>query len=402
MENTVWKKALINTLAATGSNVGLEAASGGKPALVYICSNDVSDGTAAYTIDATINNILPPIPTANVTKIVKTSAVAEVTQIGIIGVDTEVILVDTRYKVMIGNPIDKYEGRTIKEPFVYAYTSPAASGGVAVDRLNVYSALNNKINNHLTNKVTSYLMYEVAFTGGTSAGDAALNFTIGETVTQETSGITAKVAGCWITGGTMAGDDAAGFVYLYDFSAIASWDTGTKTLTGGTSALVVTGTAITTANAIMGLVITDDAGYYPANPGSRKGPSWIGVGETFTVAHVDVGVLTATTNAIALGRDGVVSEGIGTRMLTDVPAFTVDKQDYVSGDPAFYTNEVPVAGTLYTRYDIHLNAPAVFDSYKGKAETAGVVYTLWASETNGTNLTALETAFTEAIGVTAT
>ena len=135
---------------------------------------------------------------------------AEVRQVILFGASTtkETIVASTRYAIEIGNPEQDYESHR-QHPIIHAYTSDATlSGSAATDRAAVYDALIAKVNAYANNNATATALSYVAFTGGTSAGDAATNFTIGETVTQSTSGITAKVALCTITSGTMAGDDS--------------------------------------------------------------------------------------------------------------------------------------------------------------------------------------------------
>jgi hypothetical protein len=93
MRTQVWKKAIINTLAADGGNVGYTAATGGFPAMMYICSNDISNNAGSpFTVVGTPSEILPPIPAKSVLSISKIASAAEVTQILMLGVDTEVIV----------------------------------------------------------------------------------------------------------------------------------------------------------------------------------------------------------------------------------------------------------------------------------------------------------------------
>lgn len=395
MKTQVWKKAIINTLAATGSNVGLSTATGGLPAMVYICSNDVSTGTASYTIDATVSEILPPFPADKVQFITKQYSAAEVRQLLLFGLDTETIIASQRYTIKIGNMFERYEGETKKVPVNYSYTAPAVLSGVAAtDLTNVYTVLAAKINASTTNTVTAYLMYKVAFTGGTDSGSTTTKMTPGETLTQETSGITMKVAGHTISSGTFVGDNAAGTIYLYDFSAIGSWSTASKTLTGGTSTLVVTTNAALTCQ---GLVILDDAGYYPYNPSVRRGPSWVGQ-DGWNSAHVKQ---IDTTAATMYGRAGVISVGIGSRLFQDLPYFNADKTDYSQGNPGFILNANPDVTKTYTRVDIHLAPGQVEQVLEGNQVISQFVYTIWIEEDGGlTNNAAFLAALAATTGKT--
>ena len=92
MRTTVWKKAIINTLASGGQNLGLSAATGGLPALMYISADDISTGTASFTIDVAVTEILPPIPVSYISSITKIASAAEVKQILMFGIATETIV----------------------------------------------------------------------------------------------------------------------------------------------------------------------------------------------------------------------------------------------------------------------------------------------------------------------
>lgn len=400
MKNVVWKKGIINTLLGdSGANVALAAATGTLPALAYICSDAASTGGNPWTLVGNPAVIFPPIPYGSVTKIEKIVSAAEVRQIAVLGIDTEVIVLSTRYKIEIGNAAERYEGAaTPLQP--YAYTSPAVlSGNAQTDRNNVYTVLNSKINAR-NNHVTSYLMYVVAFTTGGSVGGAHKNFVIGEVVTQETSFATAQVAACVITSGTMADGNAAGNIYLYNITG--TWSAAAKYIEGAdgagkTNCKVTTNAAL----AIQGLVIVDDAGYYPSNPSMRRGPSSVITSYGFTLAHFDVGVSTATTEATKIGLTGVISRGIGAHLLTDVPTFNADKTDYASGDASFVVNAAPVSGTNYTQLNIHISSNAVWSSLVPAEFGDQYILVLYIQEDSGlTNHALFLTALAYATGVT--
>lgn len=251
--------------------------------------------------------------------------VAEAKQIVTIGADVtpEVIVASTRYKIEIGNPDDKYESQK-KGPAIHAYTTAAAlSGNAATDRSNVYTALNTKINAYAGNNVTSYLLTIAAYTLGGSVGDAATNFIIGENVEQETSTETARIAKCTITSGTFAGDDAAGYVWVFNISDVSAWlETAKKLTADGTVAGVSTNCIITVTNATTvhntGLVIEDDAGYFISNI-SRAGVNWVGATQGWTTSIAVV----ALASAYALG--------IGSVMAQLIPRYDHGKVAVISG-----------------------------------------------------------------------
>jgi len=250
--------------------------------------------------------------------------VAETSQIVVIDAVAvpEVITASTRYRIEIGNPDDKYETHR-RFPSVHAYTTAAnLSGTASTDRANVYNALADKINGYATNNATAYPLTVVDFTLGTSTGDAFTNFIVGETVTQETSSETARVARCTITSGSMATDDAAGKIWLFDRSADApTWLETLKTLSagGGTgeSNCVVSQTNATTVYD-QGLAIEDSAGYFISTIG-RAGANWVGATQGFQTAVAEVSLAP------------VYSMGIGSVMAQLVPRYDHSMQDVVSG-----------------------------------------------------------------------
>lgn len=100
------------------------------------------------------------------------------------------------------------------------------------------------------------------------------------------------------------------------------------------------------------VTITDDAGYYPARPSGRKGPSEVQVAQGL----VDPLVTTTITTA------GVVSVGDGTRLLADVPV--LDAQGgLASGEldmPSGFVN-----GQFYSIFDVTYAKPAGHSAISG-------------------------------------
>ena len=313
------------------------------------------------------------------------ASAAEVRQLVLVGASTskETIVASTRYSIVIGNPEQDYESHR-QHPIVHAYTSAATlSGTAATDRTTVYDALIAKINAYAGNNVTAYSLTYAAFTLGTSAGDAATNFTIGDTVTQETSTETAKVARCTITSGTMAGDDAAGNIWLYDISDEDSWLATAKTLTGGTSAVVATVTNATTVHGT-GIAILDDAGYFTSKIG-RGGANYVALKSGFA------------TDSVYISAAAVYSRGIGTTMLAQRAVYDHAKQDLLYGDieMEFQNDALPVAGATYRKYII-VYKDGDEDSMGASLEESLSEAILWVSEGNSTNLTNFHSALATA------
>ena len=201
------------------------------------------------------------------------------------------------WSLQIWNPDSQYETQR-QTPNKFAFTSAnTLSASAFTDRTNVYTALVGKVNANTNDNVTAYSLAKVPYTLGSSSDDSATNFVIGEIVHQATSAITAQVAACSIDSGSMAADNAAGTLWLYNFSAEASYDTGTKTwtaagtaaattLTPATTNCVVTGTAAA-AYFYQGMVIVDSAGYFTSSK-DRGGINRVLLTAGFSVATATV------------------------------------------------------------------------------------------------------------------
>lgn len=358
-------------------------------------ANLISDATIKqWSVVKTSAGMVPvigPFRTGKIRSIESFNPQREIRQLIVIGAATEeTIVASTRYKVEVGNQEDAYETQHTS-PNVYAYTSAAVlSGTASTDRTNVYTALVNKINAYAGNNVTSYGLTKVAYTGGTSTGDAATGFVIGETVTQQTSTLTAKVAKYTITSGTFAADSAAGNIWLYDLSTYTGWLTTAVTLTAaGTAAATVTTPAttncvVTQTNATtlhyQGIVVLDDAGYFTSKLG-RGGLSYVETTQGFTAASVEV--------AIA----GQYSIGIGSTMLALKPIFDLTKQQVISGRLEYeLTNGDAFDSTkTYRKYVVRL-ADGDENALSGEVEAAEQEVLLYVDYADG-DLADFNTAF---------
>ena len=307
------KVAILNALEAAGANV-------------------IDDTTAKHwsiVKDSTGKEvILGPVDYGKVATMEIFASQAEVRQHVVIGASTtkETITASTRYAIVV-NEAQDYETEPQGNK-TFAYTTAAAlSGTAATDRATVYSALAGKVNAYDGVNVTAYTLTYVAFTAGISTGDAAANFIIGETVTQETSSETAKVAKCDITSGTMAGDDAAGNLWLYDLSDPDSWLstavdlTAAGTVAGVSTNIVVTQTDATTVQNT-GIVIVDDAGYFTSKIG-RGGSSLVFNRSGFSTATPSISVAAQ------------YPRGIGSVMVAQKAIFDRGHRDVVQGDTDF-------------------------------------------------------------------
>lgn len=319
--------AILNSIEAAGAQV---------------ITNATSREWSVVTLSTNKENLIGPVPYGAGVRVEYFDPQAEVRQLVTIGDSTtkETIVASTRYRIEIGNPEHTYE-TTPNTPKVFAYTSSATlSGTAATDRAVVYRALRDKINNYAGAHVTAYTLTYAAFTLGTSAGDAATNFIVGELVTQETSGLTARVAKCTITGGTFAADNAAGHIWLYNLSTETGWLETAKTLTAaGTVAGVSTNCVVTVTNATTvhatGLAILDNAGYFTSALG-RGGKSYVGLTQGFS------------TDSPTVVIEGKYAMGIGSVMAALKPVYDHSKQDLIAGSLEYDFQAGSVADTTKT------------------------------------------------------
>ncbi len=392
MSRTVIRKAIINTLKSGGGNVKDVSADGPFPGQCIICEDNSASSIA---------NILPPFEKGSVTRAYKVASQAEVAQIALVGRADETVVADTRYQIILFNNAVK-EGQKQTE-YIYNYKAPATlTGTPATDRYNMYYDLVNKINAKAYNKVGAYLVHKVAFTAGQTALPQ-----VGETVTQETSGVTAKIAAVSVTSGTINATTAAGYIWLYDVSDTSSWLSASKTLTGGTSGFVCTAAVDITASANkgQGMVIVDDGDYFPARPsGASRGKTGVMLtaGFTGTDATVEIGTSTLAVDStgVLYGRTGVYSRGIGSRMSQNTPVFAPDGETIVTGEADQILNEAVDTTKTYTEFHIIEDAKPSSSTLTGYSKNEDIHYVLYANESNSGYLTALESAIESALSVT--
>lgn len=289
--------AVLNTIAASGANV-LDDATGNVWGIV--------DGSGAI--------LLGTFPRGKIVRKESFTPVAENRQVVLLGASAtkEVIAAATRYKIEIGNPEVKYETFPTN-PAVHAYTTPVAlSGDADTDRLNVFSALVNKVNNYAGNNASASLLHQFAFTLGGASGNDEL--TVGTTITQQTSGVTAVVGKVTVTSGSWAGGDAAGTIWVYG----ASGDPTDGALTWGYASSTITQT-IHTLLLGTGMACVDDAGYFISSL-TRKGANWYAATQGFQTAVFE------------LAEAAVYAMGIGSVLAQLEPRYDPSKQDAIEGE----------------------------------------------------------------------
>jgi hypothetical protein len=376
---TVLKKGIINTLAASGGNLFTDSVIGGYKIVA----------------DKTADPLVPIIPYSIKAKSVRNvryvASAAEVRRAWTIGVtDTETIVASTKYTIEIGYAQYKKESTRLGGSKKYGFTSAAAlTGTAATDRLNVFTALNNKINADSGNFVTSYLLTKVTPTA--AAGD--LNeVVVGTKVFQTDS---TEAAAEWVGYVAYKPTSWSGAVPLYVYTVSGTLDATTDKslkvgnyITGDGSTLEdITTDAANTAVAGQGLFIEDDAGYWTTPSLNRPGFSSVFVTNGFS----------ATTPYIT--RDGVYAQGIGSEMLLHKPVYNYLGNDIDSGDAEYTFNADPSSAKTYTLAIIEIRdtpePTAGENTYKGQ----DVELHLYMDESNSTNLTNLKSALTAIVGL---
>lgn len=399
--NLIQELAVLNTVLATGKNVKAETGAGivggGQ---VLVASNDIS-GSAVPQL------IINPLHKGEIVAGVKQASQLEVRQISVIGLPDgttaspvrETIVKDKRYKIEITHSREKTE--TGQKPVgIYAYTAPSVlSGTASTDRENVFTKLMNKINAHASNYGEAFLLRSSAFTLGQTALPV-----VGETITQETSTETAKIAAVWVSSGDITTGDAAGLIFYYDISDESAWLTTAKTLTGGTSGFVCTATNATYTTG-EGLVFVDDAGYYSPRPATRQGAPYVQCTQGFDVYTAKQGegnTLTAGATGLLCGRAAVIGRGYGSRLIQDIPVFTPGGENIISGEAAYAkTNASFNAAKTYTQYVLtkRINSGPAQQAHGG-ATPKDTLIVIYADEDNATYLAAFESALETALGIT--
>jgi hypothetical protein len=332
-------------------------------------------------------NLLGPFRYGKGVRVEYFDSVAEVRQLITIGATLamEVIVAATVYKIKIGDSNNYYESQK-REPVVFSTLSPALVSAY-VDRATVYSALVAKINAYPGLNCVAHGLLRAAYTIGTDQADAGHphGFTVGETVTQETTAATAKIAAYTIVTGTFHGTNATGLLWLYDLSTTdALWDTTGLYITGSTSHNRATITNATTYFD-QGIAIRDNANYFTSDK-QRGGVSSVFVGENFDA------VVPVVTIA------GVYPEGIGTVMLAQKPVFDPSTQELISGslEYDFQDGMNAVAGSTYCKCVI-TTADGDEDSMCGTLEDAERESILYMSEATADHITDIKAALDAAI-----
>jgi len=332
-------------------------------------------------------NLLGPFRYGKGVRVEYFDSAAEVRQLITIGATLamETIVANTVYKVKIGNSNSSYESHR-QEPIVFSTLSPALVSAY-VDRATVYSALVAKINAYPGLDCVAYGLLRATYTIGTDQGDAGHQhgFTVGETVTQETTAATAKIAAWTITAGSFHGTNAVGLLWLYDLSTTdALWDTTGLYITGSTSHNRATITNATTYFD-QGIAILDNANYFTSHK-QRGGISSVFVGDNFESV--------TPTATIA----GVYPQGIGTVMLAQKPVFDPTTQDLISGslEYDFQDGMNAVAGSTYCKCVI-VTSDGDEDAIGGTLEDAERESILYMSEATADHITDIKAALSAAI-----
>lgn len=287
---------------------------------------DIATDTSTNPSQIRIPGLLP-MAIDSIRSVNAETAVDEVSQVWTLGVAvTPIITASTRYQVYFGDNGSTQQAMAVSwKP--RGYTSPPVlTSSAATDRHNAYVAIANQINNDPIAYATAYPLVTVAY-------DAqAANFTVGETVTDGTTGAT----------GIVVADVDAGAT-----GTLTVGQTGNYTLTFNDNNAItgsVSGSATINGNGIVGvgLRVVDDAGYY--TPGTQR----VGPNSMMATIGFSPAMLTNTTA-------GVVPRGQGEYLALDVPLMEVLSDNLRSGTWSMATNQAPITTAEYTKVVIIYN-----------------------------------------------
>lgn len=310
---------------------------------------------------------LVPMNTAYNIVVTETVAVTEVKQeVTIGGATTITVAASTKYQIKGGNTSNRVEGAQ-SQLKNYGYTAPAVlSGSASVDRQNLFAALAYKIMHDTSSNCWAFPLITVAQTNTTA-------FTEGEIVTETVSGATGvnvktKTGAAAGTTGTLTIGVLSG-----TWSGIATGTATAGTLVGSgvnyyTGALTTPGLSTSTAHVTVGgigLVIIDKPTYFDVEY-KRFGKSTWMVTQTFIAADM------VTTIAAVYG------EGQGTEMLAHIYRPDVGGINRVAGEYGFANNQVPVAGTTYSRFDVYYNPSQPASALSGQTASGVFLQRIYA------------------------
>jgi hypothetical protein len=294
----------------------------------------------SWVSDALYSRLLGPFPYGKVKRVDIYDPVAEVLQIASIDADVvptkQVIVANTRYGIVSGNPDSTYESFPIGATKVGFTSASVLSGNADTDRANVYRALVSRFNAYSGGNAKASEVAVIDYTSGGATGNATP--VIGDVLTQTTSGATAKILKWTITSGSFGAGTAAGKAWLYDISdPVAMLLTPAKTWTYRTTSLL-TQTDATGVKAT-GIALVDNAGYFTSN-NARGGVNYVSVNGGFST----VGPI--------IDRGSSYSVGIGSDMLARMPRLDPTGQECVTGtlEYNFENKAIPDPAKTYTKF----------------------------------------------------
>ena len=298
-----------------------------------------------------------PVNQNNVISAIKKVSVAEVRQYVTVAAAANIVAF-SKYQVAIGNTANRREGAQNQLTY-FGYTAPAVLTGVAAtDKYNAYFSIAYKINH--TSSARANAGSEVSIAVGTITGTYAQY----EVVIGGTSG----AMGYFISGATSP------LIIAVFYGQFVSGEV----ITGQTSGATSTSSAGPTLG--LGLAIIDIGNYMSAyTKGFFQGPNTVLVTAGF--AATDLTITTA----------GVISQGIGSRLVDDVPQLELLSPNLRQGLFSFPTMQNVIATATYTFYAVRDNIPVLDNASAGTDVGAFRTQVFYANE-QATNYAAFVTA----------
>jgi hypothetical protein len=289
-----------------------------------------------------------PVTQTNVLSASKAAAIAEVRQVNTV-VSAAAIVAFSKYQVAIGNTGNRREGAQNQLTF-FGYTAPAVlSGSAATDKHNAYFSIANKINNTASARANAGAVITAVI--GVITG----SFTLNEVVTGATSGAKGYLI-------------AATSTVTISVAVFSGTFVNGELVTGATSG--ATGTLGGVPTLGQGLRIIDIGQYFSSyTKGFFRGPNTVLVTKGF--AATDLTITTA----------GVISRGIGSRLVDEVPEKELLSNNLRQGTFAFPTNEAVVSTNNYTQWTVVDTIQAPNSAMSGTTAGAQRVQVIYANET---------------------
>jgi hypothetical protein len=316
-----------------------------KVVRAYLLNNEVAGDSVLTAGSVQVSGWFPVLQT-QVLSATRAHSIAEIRQVVTV-TSAAAIVAFSKYQVAIGNTGNRREGAQNQLTFFGATAPAVLSGSPATDKYNIYFSIATKINNTASARANAGSV--ITITHGAVVG----TFVLHEVVTGGTSG----AKGYFVS-------DVAGNMTIAVFSGLF---VNGEVITGQTSGATTTTSAPPVLG--LGLRIIDIGGYFSAyTKGLFQGPNTVLVTKGFAAS--DLVITTA----------GVISRGIGSRLVDEVPQKELLSDNLRQGLFSFPTFELVIASNNYTQYIVVDSILAPDNASSGVLVGARRVQVVYANE----------------------